>query len=307
MVGCAPPSSNPSGRSSAQAFVPSATANSEPTATGDHPAVSADPVGGDEASCQNVDVGYSLSFPAAWFVHPGDPQRDISDCSLFGPEPFAYAADAHGFGASVLVSDFEGRCLDFEPGTKPDPLDQVTVADLPAFRIDVGPDGLLSQHYSYLVNLRPHDGPILDGIDVGPCGHNHGLEIRTDASSSGDYALHRRVVDRIAATLEVQVREYPPGTGADPHCPFPRDVELAFVGHSTLGALGFEDSEGPMKGSVGTVYVTAGPIPLGNPAPQRAYCQVIRANGDVFTRVAPVPAAWILPAELTPEASGPAP
>lgn len=48
----------------------------------DGPAVSAAPVGS-EASCQNAEAGYTLAYPADWFVLPPDPERGIAACALF--------------------------------------------------------------------------------------------------------------------------------------------------------------------------------------------------------------------------------
>lgn len=259
------------------------------------PTVSAVPVG-QEKRCGNSEVGYELAYPADWFVHPADPSRDIAPCSLFAAEPFEYRPVAPAdFGASVYVSDFEGGCVEFDMiDPHPDVLEDVTVAGLPAHRIVFRPPGALELH-SYLVNLRPQDGPVLQGD---ACGHSHGLSIRSDRWAGGDYELNTRVVDRMAATLEVERVFYPPGVGADPHCPFPRDVELTFEGESTLRALGFDPGTGPLAEESGMVYVTAGPIPLGNPRPQRAYCQVIEREDQTFSTVGVVPATWELPPHL---------
>lgn len=197
-------SPSPSAESSppaSEAPAPSITISPVPSA----PPVTASPLeSSDEAMCENADLGYRLAYPADWFVHPADPELGIPPCALFAAEPFTYRPDVPtGFGASVYVIDFEGSCLEFDGGAQPDVLEAVTVAELPAYRIESGPDNFLPQAYLYLVNLLPDAGPVLGGAENGSCEGNHALYIRTEGAGPGDYLTNKLVVDRMAATLSV--------------------------------------------------------------------------------------------------------
>ena len=108
-----------------------------------------------------------------------------------------------GFGASVYLTEVEGRCLEFDGGAEPDVLEPVAVAGLPAYRIEAGPDNFLAESYLYIVNLRPDAGDVLGGAENGSCEGTHALYIRIDARGPGEYSTGKRVVDRIASTLVI--------------------------------------------------------------------------------------------------------
>lgn len=166
------------------------------------PLVSAPPVGAHEATCANTEVGYSISYPAEWFVQPQDHAAGVPACALFAADPFEYAPGRFpGFGASVYVTAWQGACLEFDMvDPTPDVLEEVSVDGLPAYRILFLPPGA-SESHSYLVNLSPDLGPVLGGVGVGSCESSHALSLRSDGHAPGDYELNRRVVDRMVATL----------------------------------------------------------------------------------------------------------
>lgn len=73
-----------------------------------------------------------------------------------------------------------------------------------------------------------------------------------------------------------------------------------FAGEASLGALELTDPQSPSAAELGVAYITAGPIPMGNPEPERAWCFVIDMGGAPFVEVGLVPAEWTLPAHMTP-------
>ncbi|HYI65723.1 MAG TPA: hypothetical protein VEW95_02240 [Candidatus Limnocylindrales bacterium] len=174
------------------------------------PAASALPVATHEATCKNAEVGYAIEYPADWFVLPPDFERGIPECALFAAEPFTFVPGiSTGFGASVYISTWAGSCLEFgmvDP--TPDVLGEVTIGGLPAYLIDFSPPGALEAH-SYLVNLTPEAGEVLQYQGDGSCENSHALSIRTDGSGPGAYELNRRVADRIAASLITDVAGAP--------------------------------------------------------------------------------------------------
>lgn len=171
-----------------------------------NPGASALPVATHEATCENAEVGYALDYPADWFVLPPDSERGIPECALFAAEPFTFVPSIPaGFGASVYISTWAGSCLEFDMvDPTPDVLGEVTIGGLPAYLIDFSPPGALEMH-SYLVNLTPEAGEVLQYQGDASCETSHALSIRTDGSGPGEYELNRRVADRIAASLMTDV------------------------------------------------------------------------------------------------------
>ena len=76
---------------------------------------------------------------------------------------------------------------------------------------------------------------------------------------------------------------------APPECGFPAGIELAFVGHSSLGQLGLIET----SDVEGEFYVTAERIPpRSGPEPMRAWCAVA---ADGHSEGGPVPENWTPP------------
>ena len=95
-------------------------------------------------------------------------------------------------------------------------------------------------------------------------------------------------------------------TGARPDLPgCDQAQEFAFVGETTLAALGLDQFEGPDSGRIGTIWVTADKVEMGAPPeplaePARMVC-VEWADGSGMT--APLPDNWQLPVSAEPAPS----
>lgn len=168
-----------------ESAAPSATAaapspSAEPTVA---PTLSAEPIDQQpEASCTNSAWGYSLSYPADWYVLPTS--EPASACTSFGSEQFDDMA-----GASIKVSSIEGACYDQD--ADPIAIEHFTVDGFPTIRREF-PAVYNGPGYVYVVDRNP----------VPECGtETHLLLLETDHDAPGDYATNKRVLDRIVSTL----------------------------------------------------------------------------------------------------------
>lgn len=146
--------------------------------------LSAPPIEETEVICSNAELGYSVSYPASWYVFPAaDPVRA---CTVFGPEPF----DAEA-GGSIKLSAIQGACYD--KTREPDAVARVVVDGSPTERREY--DVLFNgPGYIYVVDRNP----------IPSCGNETDLLLlETDHDAPGDFEVNKRVLDRIVATLDL--------------------------------------------------------------------------------------------------------
>jgi len=147
-------------------------------------------------SCENVELGYAVSYPADWHaneeVRPEDEALDpIPACQYFGEEPMEILPNA-GLPDSVAISfDLEAEAP--PPGGEVIRSERVTVAGRPAELREVAGTGdgpFIAEGdrvYQYLIELPAGDV----------------LIVSTDSTRSGDYEAHRDVLDLMMETLEL--------------------------------------------------------------------------------------------------------
>jgi hypothetical protein len=172
------------------------------------PTVSVPPVESTERTCENREVGYRVSYPTDWFVHPEDASLAVEACAQFSIEPFDFEVGAlPGGGGNVWIRPFSGGCLIFELEIAVDEIEAVSIGALPAYRIESRfPDG--RRGHEYVVNLHPDapviEAPALIGGPLDPdCADTAGLILGTREGLSGDFVTNRMVVDRMATTFEL--------------------------------------------------------------------------------------------------------
>ncbi|MGH2445722.1 MAG: hypothetical protein ACRDGD_06765 [Candidatus Limnocylindria bacterium] len=162
---------------------PSASfSTAEPTSA---PTLSAEPIGEDpEATCRNTEVGYSLSYPASWYVLPAEISADA--CTALGPNPFSDVAEA-----AILVADLDGGCFERQ-GPDPIETDHFTVDGFSTVRrefpVDWNGPGV---HYVVDLNLVPVCGD-----------ESHVLVFEMDHDAPGEWETNKGILERIVATLE---------------------------------------------------------------------------------------------------------
>lgn len=160
---------------------------------------------GPEAECVNSELGYRLSYPADWFVHPPDVLMAVRPCSLFAREPFQYSPRGPGgSGAEIALTHWAGDCVEFVPTDLPVRSEAVLLARTLGFRVQMS-DG----EYNYTASLRhgiepgvyfPSDSGVLPDQ---PCERTSTLVIATHPAITDRFTETKLVVDRMAATLEL--------------------------------------------------------------------------------------------------------
>jgi hypothetical protein len=144
--------------------------------------------------CENVALGYAVSYPAEWHaneeVRPDDQALDpIPACQYFGEEPMELMPNA-GLPPSVAIS-FDLEAAATPPGGEVIRSEQVTVAGRPAELREVegtGDGAFIGEGdrvYEYLVELPSSEV----------------LIVSTDSTRTGDYEAHRDVLDLMMQTL----------------------------------------------------------------------------------------------------------
>lgn len=146
--------------------------------------------------CENVELGYTVSFPADWHaneeVRPDDEALDpVPACQYFGEEPMEILPNA-GIPPSAAIS-FSLEADPLPPGGTVLRSESVTVAGRPAEITEVEGDGDAplfregDRAYYYQIELASGDV----------------LIVHTDSTRTGDYEAHRDVLDRMMQTLEL--------------------------------------------------------------------------------------------------------
>lgn len=178
---------------------PEATPTAEPTASPTTagfpggftvaPNPDADALFAERDECQNLEAGYQLQFPEAWYTNTEI--GGVPPCSWFSAT--FYEVDTPGDTPEEVV--IEIFVVDGDRGYTGEVLrrEEVTVgATQTAFRLEVQGTarGTSGQMYEYVVQLgpTPEEGP--------------NLVARTDTAMGGAYELNKAILDRIMATME---------------------------------------------------------------------------------------------------------
>jgi hypothetical protein len=136
-------------------------------------------------TCENLDDGYRVEFPAEWNTNAE--LGGVAPCSWFAPTEYE-TGDPGQVPDEVAIEIF---VIDGERDYLLEVVDEdsgLIGATQPATRVRLaGNDG---EHYEYVVQLGPtlEDGP--------------NLVVRTSSLMGGDFDLNRAVLDRMMATME---------------------------------------------------------------------------------------------------------
>jgi hypothetical protein len=184
------PSANVSGSESAE---PTASASDAPGEFAIAPNADADALFGDRDECENIEDGYRVEFPDAWWTNTQI--GDVGPCRWFSPTFYEVddPAEAHAeIAISIEYADAGVGWVDEIVGRD----EGIVGSTQPAVRVEVqgGGGGVMPagwEETAYVVQLGPtaEDGP--------------NLVIRTNTDMGGDYELNVAVLDRMMATMEL--------------------------------------------------------------------------------------------------------
>jgi hypothetical protein len=145
----------------------------------------ADALFADRFTCENLDDGYRVEFPAEWNTNAE--LGGVAPCSWFAPTEYE-TGDPGQVPDEVAIEIF---MIDGERDYLLEIVDEdsgFVGATQPATRVRLaGNDG---EHYEYVVQLGPT-------LEEGP-----NLVARTSSLMGGDFDLNRAVLDRMMATME---------------------------------------------------------------------------------------------------------
>lgn len=174
-------------RSASPEASPSVEASPSPDAGGEPgggftvaPNPEADTLFLDRDECENVEDGYRVQFPEAWYTNTEI--GSFPPCVWFAAE--FYEVEDEDEVPDEIAINIERINGDFGFDREPDQREEVTVGGAAAVRIT------FDDAYFYIVQLgaTPEEGP--------------NLVARTTTEMGGDYALNKAVLDRIMATME---------------------------------------------------------------------------------------------------------
>jgi hypothetical protein len=137
-------------------------------------------------SCQNLDDGYEVQFPAEWNTNAE--YGDVPQCSWFAPTEYETPGSGEvpdEVAITIIVVDGGPTFLDGEPSERSEGLIGATQA---AYRVLVTGGG--ETGYYYVVQLG-------ESFESGP-----NLVASTTTEMGGDFDLNRAVLDRMMATIE---------------------------------------------------------------------------------------------------------
>jgi hypothetical protein len=137
-------------------------------------------------TCENLDDGYQVAFPAEWNANAEFGR--VPPCSWFAPTEYETGAPGTIPDEVAIVVYLHRGPHDFGDATVTDREEGMVGATQPAFRAMVAFRGEIA--YEYVVQLGP-------SLDEGP-----NLVARTSTEMGGDFALNRAVLDRMMATME---------------------------------------------------------------------------------------------------------
>jgi hypothetical protein len=143
--------------------------------------------------------GFTIGYPAGWWVHPADARLDIEPCAFFAAEPFVAEREEDDFGvgaAQVSIWVGSGCRGSFDRVTRET---EMVVDGRRVYRheLERGEGGPEPRALEYVVWLR-------GGV---PCETSRWLVARTESDDPGDHAANRRVLDQMIQSLDLD----PPG------------------------------------------------------------------------------------------------
>jgi hypothetical protein len=190
LTGCAdsPPSARPAATQAAAAASSSPPAPAGPSAAPDPGPAPAEPV---ERRCDHPTEGFSVAFPADWFVAEPD---GIEPCTFFHPEPLTLPPNSEATGVAIRVDvrdvPFEQARQDALAEGEQTAQDR-TVAERSAVRLQ----GVLTEEVLLPAGTRVTTW--LVELDTGT------LLLTTDDAGEDDYEAAVVVLDAMAESLEI--------------------------------------------------------------------------------------------------------
>jgi hypothetical protein len=145
--------------------------------------------------CTNP-LGFSISYPPGWFVHPADPSLNLTECRLFAKQPFSAEQDENGrwTGAQMALTMGTGCLGSFEVAVSER---ELVIQGFPAWVRELafgeGPNAGEVSGYAYFINLRP-------GV---ACENGSWFIGRTESDAPGDYVANKRTVDEMIQSLDL--------------------------------------------------------------------------------------------------------
>ena len=162
--------------------------NAEPVTPASPDPAPAEPA---EQRCDHPTQGYSIFFPADWFVAGGD---GIEPCTFFHPEPLVLTPNSEATGVAIRA---EVRDVPFDQARQDamaegeQTLQEQTVAERAAVRLE----GVLTEEVLLPAGTRTTTW--LVELDAGT------LLLTTDDAGEDDYDVAVGVLDAMAESLEI--------------------------------------------------------------------------------------------------------
>ncbi len=210
LASCSTPSPSPSADPTSPSAEATATATSAPseeatasptTASSASPSAStgggfaipanaeADALFIDRDTCENLDDGYRLAFPDAWFTNTA--VGDVPACSWFSPT-FYEVADQSETPDEIAITI---ALVDGSYGTTEEVLsneDVVVGGTQVAHRMEVRGAQVEPPEWRQFAYV----------IELGPPGEGPTMVVQTTTEMGGDYELNKAVLDRMMRTIE---------------------------------------------------------------------------------------------------------
>ena len=136
-------------------------------------------------TCENLDDGYQVDFPAEWNANAEF--GDVPPCSWFAPTEYAGGGPGDvpdEVAIEIFVIDGERET----DGEESERAEGMIGATQPAYRVEITEDGETAYEYVVQLGPTPEEGP--------------NLVARTTTEMGGDFELNRAVLDRMMATME---------------------------------------------------------------------------------------------------------
>ena len=134
----------------------------------------------DRDTCEDVDAGFRVQFPDAWWTNT--PTGETNGCTWYAPSSFE-VEDPDEVPDGVVVT------IEIVPE------DVYTDEDSPS-RVD----GIIGE--TQAAARVEDDGEYVYLVQLGPPGQGPTLVARTSTDMGGDHELNKAVLDRIMATME---------------------------------------------------------------------------------------------------------
>ena len=142
-------------------------------------------------SCQNLDDGYEVDFPAEWNANAE--AGGVAQCSWFAPTEYETGApDTVPDEVAIVIFRVAGE-RDYGPAEEIDRAEGFVGVTQPAYRVmlDYDEDSGNQRVYEYVIQLGPT-------LEEGP-----NLVAGTSSEMGGDFELNQAVLDRVMASMEL--------------------------------------------------------------------------------------------------------